>query len=243
MGTLASGTFTSTSPRATVPRFAIPADAATAPPDPTIDLAAELAHDIRSPIAAVMSLAELLQKGGCGPVTAQQQHNLNLMLQAARGISQLANDLVSSAKLGELDGREAIAPFSVPELLASVGTLVKPIADCAGLKLLVRNHAPVKWLGQRAALTRVLLNLTTNAIKYTDQGSVEFGAHLVAPEHLEFFVRDTGIGFEITRSERSGLGLAICRRLLRAAGSTLEVEPIPGEGTMFRFVLGMPAHA
>jgi signal transduction histidine kinase len=107
-------------------------------------------------------------------------------------------------------------------------------------------------------LSRVLLNLTTNALKFTGEGFVELTAIQRAPRSIEFSVRDTGRGippqsmatlFEPFRRRQkpgeyafsgSGLGLSICRKLVEAMGSAMQVETAPGYGTRFYFVLDLP---
>lgn len=233
-------------PRPTGPRFA------SGEPH-GLDLAIELAHDIRSPLGSLVTLAEAWQLGALGPVTSTQRAQLQLMLRAARGVAQLVSDVVDTGRPGALDIRDAPEPFRVAHVLRTVTDLVRPMADDAGLHLLVRNRAPSQWVGARTAVTRVLLNLVTNSIQHTERGAVEFGARQRAGR-LEFFVNDTGGGLapptlapdppSQTRdrwsSNGTGLGLAICRRLLHAMGSTLEIESLPGQGTRCRFVLTGP---
>jgi len=220
-----------------------------------LDLAMELAHDVRSPLGAIMTLTELLQSGACGPVTPAQKNQLHVILQAARGLSSVTEDVVE----GGLGGAEAVAPFDLTGLLRTVRAVVQPMVESAGLRLLVRNDAPGRWIGNRGAITRVLLNLVTNALKFTSFGLVEFGARLVGPNEVEFFVRDTGTGLvEIPenplgaeagppprgqrwRRSGTGLGLHISRRLVQALGSTLEVESRPGCGCRFHFALVLRA--
>jgi signal transduction histidine kinase len=220
---------------------------------PGLDLAVELAHDMRSPLGAMISMAELLQGGACGPVTASQQYQLQLMLQAAKGISRVTSDIIDSARAGSPNGGEVPARFDVPDVLRAVRDVVQPMAESARVKLIARNHAPTTWFGRRTAITRVLLNLTTNAIKSTSNGVVEFGARLLGAERLEFFVHDNGSGLLPMGSDRpvtslvgqhdrwqragSGLGLAISRRLLQTMGTSLDVESRPGKGCRFSFEL------
>ena len=107
--------------------------------------------------------------------------------------------------------------------------------------------------GYPLALSRVILNLTTNAIKFTDEGSVEISARSSGPVSVRFAVRDTGRGIDpdaltgLYRPFRlgpgpsgycfsgTGLGLAICRKLVEAMGSELRVETLPDSGTCFHF--------
>lgn len=220
-----------------------------------LELAVELAHDIRSPLGALITLAELLQTDACGPVTEAQARLLKSIERAARGLGRLTEDVVESGRVGALDTRTRAAPFSITELVESVREIAQPMADTAGLSLRVHYHAPPQWVGSRGAIARVLVNLVTNALKYTERGGVEFGARIVAVDRMEFFVSDSGDGFHARpgarprpsgsgadrwRSASAGLGLAICRRLVHAMGTTLEVESRPGQGTRFHFVVALP---
>jgi signal transduction histidine kinase len=124
--------------------------------------------------------------------------------------------------------------------------------------LAARDHR----LGQPVALGRVLLNLTTNALKFTAEGFVEVTARQTEnPRAIEFSVRDTGRGippqsmatlFEPFRRRQkpgeyafsgSGLGLSICRKLVEAMEGTLQVETEAGRGTRFYFTLALPLAA
>jgi signal transduction histidine kinase len=107
-------------------------------------------------------------------------------------------------------------------------------------------------------LGRVLLNLTTNALKFTDEGYVEIGVQHRSRSLLEFYVRDTGRGISAERQSElfqpfkkrpsreghffsgSGVGLSIARRLVRSMGSDLVLETAPGWGTRFSFVIDVP---
>jgi signal transduction histidine kinase len=113
-------------------------------------------------------------------------------------------------------------------------------------------------LGHSVALSRVLLNLAANALRYTDKGFVEIAAREVGPTTLEFSVLDTGRGLDEDALSRlfeplrrnpinqrfgfsgSGLGLTICRRLVAAMGGHLEFETQAGVGTRFFFLLDLP---
>src|SRR5439155_19104709 len=149
--------------------------------------------------------------------------------------------------------------FSVTAMLESVGDIVRPIAE--EKHLTVRLLAPVhdERLGHPVALSRVLLNLTTNALKFTDQGYVEIVAQEVEDgNRVELAVRDSGRGippekvttlFQPLRQEsgrrgqlvsQTGLGLTICRKLASAMKSELKVESRIGWGTRFFFELDLP---
>ena len=232
--------------RAAPRRRSDPADEA---PNAPSELAVELAHDVRSPLGAIIALTETLASTACGPVTEAQSRHLALILQAAQGIARVTDDMIDLGRPGK---QEPDAAFEVPRVLSSVRSVVAPMAEAAGLALKVRQSAPNVWLGRRCAIERVLLNLSTNAVKYTQRGVVEVGASLVSPTALQFYVRDSGpgltafaasdtpaMGKDRWRRASSGLGLAISCRLLQSMGSSLDVESTPGKGCRFHFTLTM----
>ena len=222
------------------------------------ELVVEVAHDMRSPLAAILFLVDTFRSGRSGPLSPLQERQLGLIYGAAFGLSQLASDLIDLARGGErLIDRQPI-PFSLSELLQSVRDIVEPIAEEKGLTMVTIGPIEDGRLGYPAALNRVLLNLTTNALKYTSRGSVEVSARETMGTTVQISVRDTGSGipeevlsvlFQPFRKRRdseshaftrAGLGLAICRRLVRLMGSELEVTTGPNRGTQFHFQLDLP---
>ena|ERR1043166_1278138 len=225
-----------------------------------LDLVVEMAHDIRSPLSSILILAEALQEGQCGPVNQVQQRQLGLIYSAALTLCTSASDMIEMARGGDhlVDQRQM--PFSVADVLCSVRDMVQPMVDETNIELRVVFPAVDRREGSPRSLARVLLNLTTNALKFTDSGFVEIAIREIdgAPGRVECSVEDTGCGMEpaILRSmfqpgrgsrsdlrqqlSSSGLGLAMCRKLLSAMGSTLKVETRSGKGTRFWFELSLP---
>ncbi|MBK9550209.1 MAG: HAMP domain-containing histidine kinase [Gemmatimonadetes bacterium] len=173
-------------------------------------------------------------------------------------MNAVASDVIELVRGGDrLVGREP-QPFSVAEVLESVRDIVRPIAEEKGLELHFEGPGRDRRVGHPGALNRVLLNLTTNALKFSSVGHVEVTLTDGAGLALDCTVRDTGRGipeaametlFEPFRRRQqpgdyafsgSGLGLSICRKLVEAMGSTLEVSAVAGEGTCFRFTLQLP---
>ena len=223
-----------------------------------LDLVVEMAHDLRSPLTAIVLLAEALQRGQSGPVNETQQRELGLIYSAALSLSGTASDVIELARgSSRLLDRDAVA-FSVAELFASVRSMVLPLAEVKRLEVRVVPPIPERRLGRGRALARVILNLATNAVRFADAGFVEIAARPLGPAGLEFSIRDTGPGIDpqtlqvlyqpfrkraaALRHEfsSSGLGLAICRKLVRAMGSELRVETRAGWGTRFSFALDLP---
>ena len=227
------------------------------------ELLVEVAHDFRSPLTSILFLAEALRDGHSGPVTDVQRSQLGLIYSAAFGLSSIASDVMDLARREQdLIGGEP-QPFALAEVLRSVERMVRPIVEEKGLEL--RVVVPDRWQaeGHPHALGRVLLNLTTNALKFTDEGSVELGVRALPHGRVEFYVQDTGRG--ITPEQRrtlfqpfrrrsskdedgsyfsgSGIGLSIARRLLQAMGSDLQLDSSDERGTRFSFALRAASRA
>lgn len=223
-----------------------------------LELVVEMAHDLRSPLTSILFLAESLQQGQGGPVTETQRRQLGLIYSAALCLCTAASDVLELARGGvRLIEREP-TPLSVVEMFGSVRSMIQPLAEERGLDVRFGYPVPERRYGHARALSRVLLNLATNAVKYTDTGFVEIAARPLTPVRLEFSVRDTGPGVDPAALETvfqpfrkapaglrhqfssSGLGLAICRKLVHAMDSELKVETEPGWGTRFFFAVDAP---
>ncbi len=220
-----------------------------------LDLIVEVAHDLRSPLTSILFLAETMLHGRSGPLSPLQERQLGLVYSAAFGLNAVASDVIELVRGGDrLVGRDT-QPFSVGEVLESVRDIVLPIAEEKGLELRFEGPASDHRMGHPGALNRILLNLTTNALKFTADGFVEVKVVDQDGDVVECSVRDTGRGipaaamptlFEPFRRRQqpgdyafsgSGLGLSICRKLVEAMGSELTVETVQGEGTRFAFRL------
>ena len=222
------------------------------------DLVVEVAHDLQSPLTAILFMATTLERGLSGEVNELQRRQLRLIYGAALQLSGLASDVIDVAQEGTALLEARPVPLSVATLFESVRETVGPIAEEKQLTVRLRPPAVDHRLGHPDALSRVLLNLTTNALKFTAEGFVEIAAEEQGSSRVEFAVRDTGAGMDSdpvkalhgpcgsTAGQRrgatssTGLGLAICRRLLEAMGSELCVETRPGWGTRFYFTLDLP---
>ena len=222
------------------------------------DLVVEMAHDLRSPLTSIVFLAEALQDEQDSPMTESQRRQLGLIYSAALSLCATASDVVELARGGNGLVARQPAPFSVADVLAAARSMILPLAEEKGIELRLVHGISDQRIGHARALSRVLLNLATNALKYTDAGSVEITARLLGPTRVEFSVRDTGEGMDLDSLRAlyqpfrkspaglrhyfssSGLGLAICRKLVKAMGSKLQVETRPSWGTRFFFELDLP---
>jgi signal transduction histidine kinase len=227
------------------------------------ELLVEVAHDFRSPLTSILFLAQALRDGHGGPVNDVQRSQLGLIYSAAFGLAAIASDVMDLAR-EQKDLIDADAePFAVAEVFANVERMVRPLVEEKGLELRISVPERAQARGHPHALSRVLLNLATNALKFTDQGGVEMGVRSVPHRSLEYYVKDTGRGmspeqqtalFQAFRPRgsdgrqgryfsSSGIGLSIARRLLLAMGSDLELRSSDQRGSHFSFVLPLAPRA
>lgn len=224
-------------------------------------LVTEIAHDLRSPLTSIRCLAEAMERGQSGPVTDQQRTQLRLIYSAALGLGSLTTDVIEMARRGDQLAEAEAVPFSVAELLQGVADVVRPIAQEKGVAVVIQRLASDRRMGPQSALGRVLLNLVTNGLKFTDEGRVELQVRATGLSRVEFAVADTGRGIAdevlpdlykpFRRTVRhagraewlfsgAGLGLSLCRKLVESMGGELQLATTVGVGTRFSFEIELP---
>lgn len=221
-------------------------------------LMAVLAHDLRTPLVAMLGELDLFREGGGKP---EQERILHRLKTDGHAMLTLIDDVLELARLGTGEARFRPEPFAPIDLLTKVADLVRPSAARHGTGVLVQDDELPMMIGDVASLRRVLLNFATNAVKATRGGSIRLSVRLgAAGKHghlVTFAVADTGCGIapeDIPRlfrdfgmlerddptAEGTGLGLAICRRLATAMGGEVGVESTPGEGSRFWLRVPLP---
>ncbi|MBT8396512.1 MAG: HAMP domain-containing histidine kinase [Gemmatimonadetes bacterium] len=219
------------------------------------ELLVEVAHDLRSPLTSITFMAETLRAGYSGDLTDMQKDQMSLIWSAAFGMMSVFSDLMDLAKERANMFEDSPGPFSISGVFEELRQMVQPMVVVKGIELRMTPPLHESVIGHRSALFRILLNLTTNAIKFTEEGFVEVSARTLDRDRVEFSVRDTGRAiapeaqetlfepFKKARDRRgyffsgSGLGLSIARRYLRGLDSELFFETKPGWGTRFHFEL------
>jgi signal transduction histidine kinase/CheY-like chemotaxis protein len=213
------------------------------------DFLAVMSHEIRTPMNAILGLNELLRRGELSPV---QRKYLDDIYKSAQSLLSIINDILDFSKI-EAGKLEIInGDYSLRSLLDNLYVMFEVMFKKKKLELrfAVDKSLPDFIRGDENRLRQVLINLLSNAMKYTIEGSVEFRAWL---EHnrLRFDVKDSGIGIKKedsgklflpfeqldTRKNRNvvgtGLGLAICYRLCRLMKGSLSLKSVYGEGSTF----------
>ena len=226
------------------------------------DFLANMSHEIRTPMNAILGMLYLLDRVDLPVVAQDMVRKINL---AARSLLSIINDVLDFSKIeaGRIDVEEA--PFDLAEVLDNVATLMGSAVETRTVEMLV-SPAPegARHLrGDALRLGQVLVNLVSNAIKFTERGEVSLAVERLSADdpgtaRLRFVVSDTGIGIPMEKQAMifspfsqvdssttrrfggTGLGLSICNRLVTLMGGTLQVDSTPGQGSTFRFDLVFP---
>jgi signal transduction histidine kinase len=220
---------------------------------------ANMSHELRTPLNAIIGYTEMMADGLYGDVSEKAQGVLERVQNNGRHLLGLINDVLDLSKIEAGQLVLAIEEYSVADMVATVLSATESLARTKGLAL--GSDVPAglpTGSGDARRLTQVLLNLVGNAIKFTDQGSVEVRA-AQAGERFELSVVDSGFGiapedqakiFEefqqvdntSTRKKGgTGLGLSISRRIVELHGGRITVESEVGKGSTFKVTV--PIHA
>jgi len=220
------------------------------------DFLASMSHEIRTPLTGVMAMSELLLGSG---LKEEQRRHVESIYSASQDLRAIVNDVLHLAELeaGKVVLREEV--FTTDGLLHTLSERFRAEADAKGIALITENKAEAQSvMTDRRRLMQILGNLTRNAIKFTDKGTVRLVA-LRDENGLLMEVHDTGVGIPSTdlpklftdfsklghttaqNMEGTGLGLSISRKLATMLGGEVGVESIYGEGSMFW--LRLPASA
>jgi signal transduction histidine kinase len=213
---------------------------------------ANISHELRTPLNTVIGFSEMLLGEVYGPVNDKQRQQLERILRNSQQLLTLINDMLDLARVEAGKVSLSLTRIDAGQLAAGVGAALEPMARQKGLALQVQvaPHIPA-LTSDETRLRQVLLNLVSNAIKFTKQGSVTLwtGVDPALPNWIIFRVRDTGIGIPAAELDEiwkefyqvssglsrtsggSGLGLAIVRKLIELLGGDIEVESVEGQGS------------
>jgi signal transduction histidine kinase/HPt (histidine-containing phosphotransfer) domain-containing protein/ActR/RegA family two-component response regulator len=234
-------------------------DAAEAAAQARSEFLAVMSHEIRTPLNGVIGVADLL--AGM-KLDATQLEYVRLIRESGSHLLDLINDILDFSRLEASRMQLEAVEFEPNAMMRDVAGLFQAQASAKGLSLSVQTAEPRQVIGDPGRLRQVLLNLFSNAVKFTSQGGVTLTLEQEPAEDgrvtLRFRVADTGIGIapealgrifdEFTQVDGSisrrfggsGLGLAICRRLTELMGGTIAAESQPGSGSVFRFEVPLP---
>jgi len=228
------------------------------------DFLANMSHEIRTPMNAIIGLTHLAMRT---KPTPRQHDYMAKILSSANALLGIINDILDFSKIeaGKLDMEHT--RFLLSDVMENLSALLAPVAEGKGIEILFATDpdVPLALMGDSLRLGQVLINLTSNAIKFTDFGEIVIAVKLTGMDEnrvkLCFAVRDTGIGLSenqivglfrpFTQADVSttreyggtGLGLTICKRLVEMMNGEISVTSQAGQGSVFTFTaeFGQPA--
>lgn len=216
-----------------------------------------MSHDLRTPLNAISGYADLISMGVRGPVTEAQLEDLERIRRASRFLLSLLSDVLNFARLESGQLEIAAERIVVDDALRQAEALVAPQVSAAGLNYARETCGPAAVVtADVERLQQILLNLLTNAVKFTPAGGAISVDCALMRSLVVIRVSDTGPGIPAEHFERIfqpfvqvseadgavrkqgvGLGLAISRELARAMGGDLTVESVTGQGSTFSLAL------
>jgi PAS domain S-box-containing protein len=218
---------------------------------------AVMSHELRTPLNAIAGYVELIELGIHGPVTDAQRSALDRIKRSQRHLLRLINDVLNLARIEAGHVAYAIEDVALHEVIGSVMPMIEPQLAAKNVRFLVDAPTSIVARADRDKTQQILINLLTNAVKFTPAGGqvCVYATVALDADHVLLRVEDTGIGipenmieqvFEAfvqvdathTRSaEGTGLGLAISRDLARGMKGELSAESRVGEGSAFTLTL------
>lgn len=211
-----------------------------------------MSHEFRTPLNAILSLSRLLLDRIDGELTMEQEKQVTFIRRSAEGLSDLVNDLLDMAKAeaGKITLRPA--DFTIDSLFGTVRGMLRPIISHGRVELIFDEPVGLPALHtDEGKLSQILRNFISNALKFTEEGSVRVSAAPGPADTIIFSVSDTGIGIDSSHLERifeefaqvegamqnrfrgTGLGLPLSKKLAELLGGTVSVQSEPGRGSRF----------
>jgi signal transduction histidine kinase len=216
---------------------------------------ANMSHELRTPLNSVLGFSEMLADGIYGALPDRARVALEKIQSNGRHLLNLINDVLDLSKIEAGQMNLSLGDYHIAQVVQAAVTAMESAARSKGIALssAVPEGLPVGF-GDERRLTQVLLNLVSNAVKFTDHGAVDISVGLTA-DRFEIAVRDTGPGIAEMDQDRifdefqqvdssstrrkggTGLGLAISKRFVEMHGGRIDVESTPGFGSTFHVIV------
>jgi signal transduction histidine kinase len=211
-----------------------------------------MSHEFRTPLASITSITDILLDGLDGPLTAEQERQLQYVRGSVRDLTEMVDDLLDLAKVDA--GRISISPewFEMVDLFSALRGMFRPIVVNGAVSLTFEESGTIpKIYTDDKKLSQILRNFISNALKFTNQGEVRVSASLLREGIVEFAVTDTGIGIAEehlpalfsdfvqidTRIQKrlrgTGLGLSLAKKFAALLGGSVAVTSKVGQGSRF----------
>lgn len=216
---------------------------------------ANMSHEIRTPMNAILGFSDLLKQQEL--TDEKKEKYFEIIQKSGERLLNVINDIIDISKVESGQMEIVISEFTVLEQIKEVHALFSTEAKAKGLSLHLKNSLPSNEMTIKSdnhKINAILVNLVKNAMKYCDEGSIEIGVEKKG-SHLEFYVKDTGIGIAKNRQiaifdrfvqadiedvkalQGSGLGLSISKAYAEMLGGEIWVDSEPGKGATFYFTI------
>jgi signal transduction histidine kinase len=221
------------------------------------ELLAKVSHELRTPLGVILGYSEMLQLGIYGPISNQQQPLAQEIIDSTNYLTNLVDDLLSQAQLDAGRFKLKISFFPPIHIIDNVQAQMNPLAQAKGLTLTseIAAGVPATLCGDSQRIQQILINLVSNAIKFTEHGTIRVRLYQPSASHWALQVSDTGPGipgeaqlyiFEpfrqvdgsVTRDHAGvGLGLSIVKQLAILMGGQVTLTSKTGKGSTFSVIL------
>lgn len=216
---------------------------------------ASMSHELRTPLNSIIGFTGIILQGLSGDVNEEQKKQLTIVKKSANHLLSLINEILDVSKIEAGKAEVVLEEFMLNEIVREVVDSITPAANIKNVKLITEMPGEIMLYSDSKRIKQVLVNLTNNAIKFTDRGSVRIKASLIEDERLRMSVEDTGVGIKeenmnklfmpfqqideaLTKPhEGTGLGLSVSKKLITLLGGDIWAKSEYGKGSEFTFVL------
>ena len=212
-----------------------------------------ISHELRTPLNSIVSLAGLLIRRIDGELTAEQEKQVLFVQRSALNLTEMVNDLLDLAKIEAGKVTVKLSEFTVGEFFSALRGMFRPLAGSDNVQLSFEENSleAAHLYTDEGKLAQILRNFISNALKFTESGTVRVRAELIGEIGVRFVVKDTGVGIadenkelvwqeweqveadQRPRHKGSGLGLPLSKQLAVLLGGTVWLESTLGEGSAF----------
>ena len=224
-------------------------------------LLAKVSHELRTPLGAILGYTQLLDQGAFGVISEQQHTITEKVIDSTNYLASMVNELLDQAQLDTGRLKLNLSTVNLTDLVSQVESKMSVLAETKGLAFntLIEEDVPQYAMFDEHRLQQILLNLTGNAIKFTESGQVDVKLFCPEPTHLAMQVIDTGPGIsgeaqayifepfrqvdgsETREHQGSGLGLSIVNQLTDLMGGRVILDSELGKGSTFTILLPLEA--
>lgn len=216
---------------------------------------ASMSHELRTPLNSIIGFTSILLQGISGALTDEQKKQLTMVKGSGQHLLDLINDLLDVSKIEAGKVEISVEEFALADVANEVTEAISPTATKKELDVVTELQDDIVLLSDRRRVKQLLMNLVSNAIKFTNQGQVTITGKRLDNEQVEFQVSDTGIGMKQEDIQRlfqpfqqidesltkehggTGLGLYLCKKIVDLLHGDIRAESEYGTGTTFTVTL------